>query len=681
MADERGRLSAAVTPPDTDGLDPGRLAAAVGLASGAVQAESDEQLCAVLLAQVGQLVAAPCGLLVLGDAPRPVVLAAIGCPPGTVGLTVDAHALALPAIVCGGVTDTLVVALSVRDLRVGTLELGRPIGPAFSADDRALVDLVSSRVALLVERHRLQQAEADARAVATNALAALRLKDERVEAMVDGVFDFIALLGPDGRVLEVNQAALQFAGVTRTDVLDRPFSETAWWAHDASQRERLRAATVTAASGEATGFEATHLGADGRLATVDFTLRPVGVGANAVAYLVAEGRDITARTDAQSTLIASRDYLATRVSQQAGQLAQANDSLIEVQALYAAVVQTIVDGVVVIDHRGRIEWTNDAAWRMFGYDAGALVGQNVRMLMPEHDASRHDGYLSRYLTTGERKVIGIGRDVRGMRKDGSEFPLYLAVGEMHLQGVRKFTGILRDLTETKRLEHLLQERQTLARIGELAAVVAHEVRNPLAAIRGVVEVIQTRFPADSSDRKVLGDLLARVDSLDHLVSDLLVYARPAPPVFRPVSVLGLVRDTVALVTNDRGASATCFDVSGQDAQLWLDPAQMGRALLNLITNAAQASPKAGVVRITGEWHHDRYLLKVADEGPGMAADVAGRCLEPFFTTKTRGTGLGLPIAKRVVDEHSGVFEVESAPGAGTRVTLSLPLDDQTSAAK
>ncbi len=681
MADERGKLSAAVTPPDTDRLDPGRLAAAVGLASGAVQAESDAHLCAALLAQLGQLVVAPCGLLVLGDAPHPVVLAAIGCPPGTVGLTVDAHTLALPAIVPGGVTDTLAVRLSVRDLRVGVLELGRPAGPAFSAADRALVDLVSSRFALLVERHRLQQAEDDARGVAADALAALRLKEERVEAMVDGAFAFIALLRPDGRVLEVNQAALRFAGVAKNDVLDRPFSETAWWAHDASQRERLRAATVTAASGEATGFEATHMSADGRMATVDFTLRPVSVGATAVAYLVAEGRDITVRTDAQSTLIASRDHLATRVSQQAGELARANDSLIEMQALHAAVVQTIVDGVVVIDHRGRIEWTNDAAWRMFGYDAGALVGQNVRVLMPEHDASRHDGYLSRYLTAGEPKIIGIGRDVRGKRKDGSEFPLYLAVGEMRLQGVRKFTGILRDLTETKRLEYLLQERQTLARIGELAAVVAHEVRNPLAAIRGVVEVIQTRFPADSSDRKVLGNLLARVDSLDHLVSDLLVYARPAPPVFRMVSVLGLVRETVALVTNDRGASATGFDVAGQDAQLWLDPAQMGRALLNLITNAAQASPQAGVVRITGERHHDRYLLKVADEGPGMAADVAGRCLEPFFTTKTRGTGLGLPIAKRVVDEHSGAFEIESAPGAGTRVTLSLPLDDQPSAAK
>ena len=258
--------------------------------------------------------------------------------------------------------------------------------------------------------------------------------------------------------------------------------------------------------------------------------------------------------------------------------------------------------------------------------------------------------------------------------------MYLAVAEMQVDGGRKFTGIVRDLTEAKRLELLLQERQTLARIGELAAVVAHEVRNPLAAIRGVVEVIQTRFPAGSSDRTVLGDLLARVDSLDHLVSDLLVYARPAQSVFRPVSALGLARDTVALVANDHGASTLRFEVSGDDAQLWLDAAQMGRALLNLITNAAQATRAGGVVRVTGTRHDERYLLRVIDEGAGMLADVAARCLEPFFTTKTRGSGLGLPIAKRVIDEHRGVFEIRSAPGAGTCVTVNLPLDESPTVA-
>ena len=497
--------------------------------------------------------------------------------------------------------------------------------------------------------------------------------------MVDGAVAFMALLTPEGRVLEVSRSALEFAGVAKHHVVDRFFWDTPWWTHDDAQRDRLRAATASAAAGQTTGFETTHVAADGRAVVVDFTLRPVRVGDAPVVYLVAEGWDMTARIQTQSALAQSRDALDARVSLQSEQLAVAAQSLLEVQALHSAVVETIVDGVVLIDQRGRIEWTNDAALRMFGYAPGALIGHNVSTLMPEPGASHHDGYLARYLTTGERKIIGIGRDVRGRRQDGTEFPLYLAVGETRVNGAPKFTGIVRDLTVTKRLEQLLQERQTLARIGELASVVAHEVRNPLAAIRGVVEVIQTRFPADSSDRKILGDLLVRVDSLNHLVSDLLVYARPAPPVFRRASVLGLARDTVALIANDRGSSSVRFDVSGDDAELWLDPAQMGRALLNLLTNAAQAMRDAGVVQITGERHEDCYRLVVADGGPGMPGDVAERCLEPFFTTKTRGTGLGLPIARRVVDEHGGTFAVVSEPGAGTRVTIDLPLNNATPA--
>ena len=646
-----------------------------------MRAESDRHLADVLLAELCELVSAPCGLLVLGDEPEAVVHAAVGCPAGTVDLGVAGHGPALPTITRQRLVDTLVVPLAVRDQRVGLLELGRVTGPAFSAGDRAVVELVSSRFALLVERHRLRQAEADARAVAADALAALRLKEERVEAMVDGAVTFFALLTADGTVLEVNHSALQFAAVAKEHVIDQPFWATPWWTHDDAQQARLRAAVLAAAGGQAAGFEATHVAAAGHSVVVDFTLRPVRVGASPVVYLVAEGRNVTDRQHAQSTLTRSRDDLATRVSEQADRLAAVEDSLLRVQAVHTAVVETIIDGVVLIDHRGRIEWTNEAALRMFGYQAGMLVGQNVRVLMPEHDASHHDGYLDRYLTTGERKIIGIGREVRGKRTDGSEFPLHLAVGETQVGGVRRFTGIVRDLTETKRLEHLLQERQTLARIGELAAVVAHEVRNPLAAIRGVVEVIQTRFSAESSDRKVLGDLLLRVDSLDQLVSDLLVYARPAPPVFRRASMLGLARDTVALVANDRGASAVRFDVSGDDADLWLDPAQMGRAILNLLTNAAQAARDTGMVRITGQRCDDRYRLVVADEGPGMPETVVDRCLEPFFTTKTRGTGLGLPIAKRVIDEHGGALAVASAPGAGTRVTLDLPLDDVPSPAK
>ena len=633
-------------------LDPRRLAAAVELAAGAVPAPDDHALATVLLARLCVLVEATRGVLEADDAVT--ALASWGRP--------------------GGEAESVLrLPLVAASHAVGTLEVARDAGAPFTPADRVLVELVSPRFALLLERQRLVAAESEARAAAADAVSQLRLREERFEVMVDSAFEFIGLLTRDGRVLEVNRAALDLVGVTRDDVVTRPFWETPWWAHDASQRERLRAAIAAAAAGEAVGFEATHRARDGADVIVDFSVRPVPAPDGGCRYLVVEGADVTAHRHAREDLTRSRDELVAHVSAQAGRLARAEGALEETQALHQAVVETIVDGIVVIDAVGIMAWSNVSAQTMFGYRADELVGRNVSMLMPPHESGEHDGYLRRYLDTGERRIIGIGREVRGRRKDGSEFPLYLAVGETSVNGERKFTGILRDLSETKRLEQLLQERQTLARIGELASVVAHEVRNPLAAIRGVVEVIQTRFPAESSDRKVLGDLLTRVDSLDHLVGDLLVYARPAPPVFRRAPVLALVRDTIALVTNDPAATPMRFEVSGEDVDLWLDTAQMGRAVLNLMTNAAQAMRHQGVVRVTGHRIGDRYRLSFIDEGPGMPDDVRARCLEPFFTTKTRGTGLGLPIAKRVVDEHGGHFGIASIAGAGTEVTIDLPV--------
>ncbi len=507
--------------PSLEHPDPRRLAEAIELAAGAVPAAADHALCRDLLERLCALVGATRGAVFHDDVR--VAHVAVGSSPAP-----GEQVLRL-----------LLVAVSQT---VGALEVARGGAAPFTPADRLLVEVVSPRFALLMERQRMVAAEASARASAA-AVTELRIKDE----------------------------------------------------------------------------------------------------------------------------------LTAHLSVQAGRLARVEGALEESQALYKAVVETIVDGLVVIDATGRMAWSNPAAQALFGYAAHELVGRNVSMLMPPLEAGEHDGYLRRYLATGERRIIGIGREVRGRRKDGSEFALYLAVGETVVNGERRFTGILRDLSEHKRLEQLLQERQTLARIGELAAVVAHEVRNPLAAIRGVVEVIQTRFAHDSSDRKVLGDLLTRVDSLDHLVGDLLVYARPAPPVFRRAPVLTLIRDTIALVANDPAATPLRFEVGGDEADLWLDTAQMGRAVLNLMTNAAQAMRHQGVVRISGRRVGDRYRLSFIDKGPGMPDDVRDRCLEPFFTTKTRGTGLGLPIAKRVVDEHGGHFAVTSVVGTGTEVTIDLPV--------
>src|SRR5262249_29284225 len=155
--------------------------------------------------------------------------------------------------------------------------------------------------------------------------------------------------------------------------------------------------------------------------------------------------------------------------------------------------------------------------RLFGYRQAEVLGRNVNMLMPEPYRSEHDGYIARYLTTGQAKIIGIGREVTAMRKDGTRFPVHLAVAEMHIEGASKFTGIIHDLTARVRIETQLREQSALTKLGEMAAVVAHEVKNPLTGIRGAIQVIGGRLPAGSKDAAVVKEIVARLDALNDLM--------------------------------------------------------------------------------------------------------------------------------------------------------------------
>ena len=188
-------------------------------------------------------------------------------------------------------------------------------------------------------------------------------------------------------------------------------------------------------------------------------------------------------------------------------MSQPPDSTSSVEALrisaarWRAVIDAAVDGIIVIDSRGRIETVNHAAEQMFGYTEAELIGQNVSVLMPEPDRSRHDGYINHFLETGERKIIGIGRSVTAVRRDGQQFPVHLSVGAMEIDGEKHFTGILHDLSRRTELEERLREATALARLGEMAAVIAHEVKNPLAAVRGAVQVIGSHLPAGRHRRR------------------------------------------------------------------------------------------------------------------------------------------------------------------------------------
>jgi len=337
-----------------------------------------------------------------------------------------------------------------------------------------------------------------------------------------------------------------------------------------------------------------------------------------------------------------------------------------------SIVESAVDGIIVIDERGLIQAFNPSAERLFGYSLNEVLGRNVNMLMPSPDRERHDGYIHQYLTIGEQKIIGIGREVTGRRKDGTTFPVHLSVGEMVNEGRRSFTGILHDLSDRVALENRLAEQKSLAKLGEMAAVVAHEVKNPIAGIRGALQVITSRMPAEQRDRGVLIDIIARLDALNRIVQDMLMFARPRALRQEPVSLAALLGDTVALIERDPTMSHVQIALSGA-ADISGDREMLQVVFQNILMNAAQAMENKGRIEVSIGTVNGRCSVAIADQGPGMPEDVRAKAFDAFFTTKHRGTGLGLPIARRVIEAHGGTIQIDAPPSGGTMVTIVLPL--------
>ena len=353
--------------------------------------------------------------------------------------------------------------------------------------------------------------------------------------------------------------------------------------------------------------------------------------------------------------------------------APANQSARIDEARWRAVIDAAVDGIIVIDARGHIEVFNRAAQGMFGYGESEVMGQNVSLLMPEPDHSGHDGYLKHHLETGERRIIGIGRAVTGLRRDGTSFPLHLSVGEMEIDGEKHFTGILHDLSRRHELEDQLREATALARLGEMAAVIAHEVKNPIAAVRGAIQVIGGRLPAGTGDAAIIKEIIARLDGLNDLIQDLLVFARPPKPKLASVDIRHLVTGVANLLKKDPAFPGLEVAIEGEPpVHVQADATLLAIVFQNLLMNAAQAMQGRGTIRVSLANLDGALRVAVADDGPGLPAEIKAALFRPFKTTKARGTGLGMATAKRLVELHGGRIAVASPEGGGTTVTVDLP---------
>jgi two-component system sensor kinase FixL len=389
--------------------------------------------------------------------------------------------------------------------------------------------------------------------------------------------------------------------------------------------------------------------------------------------LAKDGRPVNVRVTASPIRNAARRLVgATMVARDITDRMRLDAALRTTEARWRAIIDSAVDGVIVIDEQGLIESFNPAAERMFGYSEQEILGRNVNALMPSPDRERHDAYIRRYVDTGEARIIGRGREVTAVRRDGTTFPVHLAVGDMRIGDERHFTGILHDLTARVRLEAQLREGAALARLGEMAAVMAHEVRNPLAAVRGAIQVIGSRLPENSREAPVVKEIIARIDALNGLLNDLLLFARTPQPSTAPLSLRGLITATTDLLSRDPAFAALQFQIEGDPPPIDGDVELLKIVFQNLLINAGQAMQGRGAIRISLGARNGVAQVAIADSGPGMAPEVRQKLFQPFFTTKARGTGLGLATSRRLIELHHGTIAVECPPSGGTVATIRLP---------
>lgn len=386
-------------------------------------------------------------------------------------------------------------------------------------------------------------------------------------------------------------------------------------------------------------------------------------------------RDFAGRIDgalSSGTDITEQLRLEHKLQKSNTDLVSAKHELYMAENMMTAVVENAVDAIVTIDTNGIIQTVNQATLQMFGYDKDELVGKNVSILMPSPDREQHDGYIASYLSTGIARIIGKGRELTAVRKNGERFPAHLSVSDIRDHTKRLFTGILRDQTHEHQLQRQLKEQEALATIGSMAAVVAHEVKNPLAGISGVIQVLRGRLPEDSAERPILNEVLTRIDALVETLEDLLFYARPRELKLSEVRLADLLGETVRLLAADPRSKNVTVELPESKCRLKVDVDYLREALLNVYLNAAQAMDGKGKIRTEMHDESGFCMVKVIDEGPGIPEEIRTKVFEPFFTTKGKGTGLGLALVKRVIESHGGRIDIDCPSGGGTIVTLALP---------
>jgi PAS domain S-box-containing protein len=327
--------------------------------------------------------------------------------------------------------------------------------------------------------------------------------------------------------------------------------------------------------------------------------------------------------------------------------------------------------VATTNVKGDITYVNDKFCEISKYGRDELLGQNHRIL--------NSGLHPIDFFKGMYAAIGRGRvwrgDIRNRAKDGSLYWVDTTIVPFLDDRSRPFQyiAIRYDITERKASEAALRAQEALAQLGKMAAVVAHEVRNPLAGIRGALQVIGKRLPEASREQAIAGEIIGRIDGLNDIVQDLLQFARPRDPILTDVPLELLIHETLPLLRQDPKLTDLLIEVQVDGLVIRADREQIKLALVNVLMNSGQAMQGHGRIEVSAR-RADRFIeLRVVDEGPGIPLDAREHLFEPFFTTKHRGTGLGLATTRRILQAHGGNIELLCPPDGGTTAVMRFPV--------
>ena len=381
-------------------------------------------------------------------------------------------------------------------------------------------------------------------------------------------------------------------------------------------------------------------------------------------------------------------WIGGRLQRTRLRVAASTGDLLAREAHLQSILDTVPDAMVVIDECGIIQSFSTAAERLFGYDAATATGRNVKMLMPSPYQESHDGYIGRYLATGERRIIGIGRVVVGERRDGSTFPMELSVGEMKSGNQRFFTGFIRDLTERQQTETRLQELQSelvhisrLTAMGEMASTLAHELNQPLSAIANYMKGSRRLLEGNSDElsatiRDAMDKASDQALRAGQIIRRLRDFVARGETERRIESLNKLLEEASALAlvgTRDRGVRVTYLFDPTLDLVL-VDKVQIQQVVLNLVRNAIESMENSERRELTIATERDRdgmAAVRISDTGSGISPDIAPQLFQPFITSKPHGLGVGLSISRTIVESHGGLITVAPNPQGGTTFRFTV----------